>query len=84
MLAVAGRGITTHPLNRPIPHHHQQTTGGPAAAIEGVFIANATRTKVISVDYRMPPEHPYPAALDDAVAAWTEVRAYLLSYIPSE
>ena len=26
--------------------------------------------KVLSVDYRMPPDHPYPAGLDDAVTAW--------------
>jgi epsilon-lactone hydrolase len=29
--------------------------------------------KVISVDYRMPPDFPFPAALDDAVAVYREL-----------
>ncbi|MGH8618048.1 MAG: alpha/beta hydrolase [Burkholderiales bacterium] len=43
---------------------------GEAGTREAVLMAGFAGYKVISVDYRMPPDFPFPAALDDAVAVY--------------
>ena len=47
--------------------------GGVAGTLEPVLIAARLKMSVLSIDYRMPPKHPAPAAIDDVVAVWQEL-----------
>ena len=52
-------------------HGGGYVTGSPALYRQITWrIAGAAGARLAALDYRLAPEHPFPAALDDAVAAW--------------
>lgn len=82
-------GVTVRVLTPPAPrepfpgivlmnlHGGGYTIGGGDISVgEGLGLALAGY-RVVSVDYRMPPEHPFPAAVDDGIAVY---RALLSDY----
>jgi epsilon-lactone hydrolase len=69
---VAVDAAGTEPRGLVVYFHGGGYALGSAAATAGLAseVARCAGARVISVDYRLAPEHPYPAAVDDALAAW--------------
>jgi epsilon-lactone hydrolase len=73
---VTPRSIPEANRNRILLHFHggvRVLNPGEAGTREAILMAGLAGFKVISVDYRMPPDFPFPAALDDSVTVYREL-----------
>ncbi len=65
--------ISPENKNRILVHLHgggYAFAGGTLATGEAILAAHYGQIEVISIDYRQPPDNPFPAALEDALAVW--------------
>ena len=69
----AGAGVDVEPGARTILYlHGGGFTAGSSASMRSFTagLSRATRTRVVSVDYRLAPENPLPAGTNDAIAVY--------------
>lgn len=73
---VKPKAVRATNLQRLLLHFHggvRVLFPGEAGTFEAILMAAFAGYRVISVDYRMPPDFPFPAALDDAVTVYREL-----------
>ncbi len=67
-------GVPANHSNRVLINLHGGGFNSDSGSLtESVPVAALSRTKTIAVLYRLAPEHPFPAALEDAVVVYREV-----------
>jgi epsilon-lactone hydrolase len=79
-VVVDAGGVEAHRISTPASRHDHHVLylhgGGYVAGSATLYrhftwrIAASTRSTLLAIDYRLAPEHPFPAALMDAVAAY--------------
>ena len=67
---VIGVGKEDHVL---VNFHGGGFNSDSGSLTETIPIANLTQTKVIAVLYRLAPEHPFPASVEDTIAVYKEL-----------
>jgi epsilon-lactone hydrolase len=70
--------------NRVLLHFHGGDFiyfGGELSVYEAILMAHYAKIKVVSVDYRVAPDYPFPAPLEDGIAVYKHL---LKSYSPGQ